>query len=52
VQAQARLMKAALSTLVDGLGHRAGEATGHPDVQRIRAEAIQGRRRVLEVRGL
>lgn len=52
VQAQARLMKAALAVLVDGLGHKAGEATGHPDVQRIRAEALQGRRRVQEIRGL
>jgi hypothetical protein len=52
VQAQARLMKAALSVLVDGLGHKAGDAAGHPDARSARAEAVARLRLVNAVRGL
>ena len=52
VAVQARLMKAALSVLADGLGKRAGEATGHPFAKQTGVEAHTARRRVLEVRGL
>ena len=52
VQAQARLMLAGLGVLADGLGKRAGEATGHPFAKQTCVEAHAARRRVLEVRGL
>lgn len=52
VQVQTRLMLGALGVLADGLGKRAGEATGHPFAKQTCVEAHAARRRVLEVRGL
>lgn len=52
VQVQARLMTAALSVLVDGLGHRAGDATGHTDARVVRASAVGHLRQVGNIRGL